>query len=487
MLALVESAKPLGFRMTAQTVISLLLLVFCGAFGCGLATVPLRANQAIFARELPQPATNENPTPVSLKQSEPEALDAPPATLAEQRDIEEMTLPPPFSKTFIDTTKRTLARPAKIDDTPKAAPDLSPDDSAALQKTPGPRADNRLLDLLEKDIDKAVEKPNVRRRLEFSKEVSNHPKVRYFINYFSKRGKPYFEKILARSGKYMPMIAKVLNGEGLPEELAYLALIESAFLTNSTSTQGAAGLWQFIPSTARLYGLRIDSWIDERRDPEKSTRAAAAYLKELHGYFGRWYLATAAYNAGQGAIDRAIQQSGAKDFWTLSQKAQLSEETRNFVPKFVAVAIVATNPEKYGFDNLQYESPLEYEGVEIRRSLRIGTLAEMAETDVSTIRGLNPALVGNATPPGNDSFIVKLPVGKSLLFANAYDAGSERALESTESITHEVKKGETLFSIARRYGQEASALMRFNGLTNARLYVGQQLKVLLQSLSGKLK
>ena len=131
MLSLVESAKPLGFRMTAQTVISLLLLVFCGAFGCIPATVPLRANQAIFVRELPQPATNENPTPVSLKQSEPEALDAPPATLAEQRDIEEMTLPPPFSKTFIDTTKRTLARPAKIDDTPKAAPDLSPDDSAA--------------------------------------------------------------------------------------------------------------------------------------------------------------------------------------------------------------------------------------------------------------------------------------------------------------------------------------------------------------------
>ena len=487
MLTLVESAKPRGFHMTAQTVITLLLLVFCGAFGCAPTTVPLRANQAIFARELPKPAADENPAPVSHKPSEPEALDTPPLALAEQRDIEEKTLPPPVSKTVIDTIKSTPTRPAKIDDVPKAAPVLSPDDSAALQKTPGPRADNRLLDLLEKDIDKAVEKPKDRRRLEFSKEVSNHPKVRYFINYFSKRGKPYFEKILARSGKYMPMIAKVLNDEGLPEELVYLALIESAFLTNSTSTQGAAGLWQFVPSTARLYGLRIDSWLDERRDPEKSTRAAAAYLKELHGYFGRWYLATAAYNAGQGAIDRAIQQSGAKDFWTLSQKAQLSEETRNFVPKFVAAAIVATNPEKYGFVNLQYESPLEYEELEIRRSLRIGMLAEMAETDVSTIRGLNPALLGNATPPRSESFIVKLPVGKSLLFAKAYDAGSERAPESTESITHEVKKGETLFSIARRYGQEASSLMRLNGLTNARLYVGQQLKILLKSLSGKLK
>jgi membrane-bound lytic murein transglycosylase D len=357
-----------------------------------------------------------------------------------------------------------------------------------LQKTPGPRADDRLLNLLEKDLDKAVETPQERRRLEFSKEISNDPKVRYFINYFSsKRGKPYFEKILARSGKYIPMIAKVLNEEGLPEELAYLALIESAFLPDATSSQGAAGLWQFVPSTARLYGLKIDTWVDERRDPEKATRAAAAYLKELHSFFGRWYLATAAYNAGQGAIDRAMQQSGAKDFWTLTRKAQLSEETRNFVPKFVAVALIATNPEKYGFTNLEYESPLQYEEVEIRRSVRIGVLAEMADTEVSTIRELNPALLRNATPPGNGSFIVKLPVGRSTVFAKAYEASNERSMELTQSVTHEVKKGETLASIARRYGQEVSALMRFNGLTSARLYVGQQLTILMQNLSGKLK
>ena len=153
MLTLVESAKPRGFRMTAQTVITLLLLVFCGAFGCAPTTVPLRANQAIFARELPKPAADENPAPVSHKPSEPEALDTPPLALAEQRDIEEETRPPPVSKTVIDTTKRTPAKPTKIDDAPKAAPVLSPDDSTALQKTPGPRADNRLLDLLEKDID----------------------------------------------------------------------------------------------------------------------------------------------------------------------------------------------------------------------------------------------------------------------------------------------------------------------------------------------
>jgi membrane-bound lytic murein transglycosylase D len=390
-------------------------------------------------------------------------------------------------KAVIEAPKKPLVRPTRVDETAKLATALNLDDSGTLQKAPGPRADNRLLNLLEKDLDKAVETPRQRRRLEFSKEVSNDPKVRYFIEYFSKRGKPYFEKILARSGKYLPMMARVLNDEGLPEELAYLALIESAFLPNATSSQGAGGLWQFVPSTARLYGLKIDSWVDERRDPEKSTRAAAAYLKDLHGLFGRWYLATAAYNAGPAAIDRAMQQSGAKDFWTLTRKAQLSDETRNFVPKFVAVAIIATNPEKYGFTDLQYESPLEYEEIEIRRSLRIGMLAEMAETEVSTIRELNPALLGNATPPGNTRFIVKVPVNKTAQFAKAYDSTNERAGEFTQSVTHEVRKGETLASIARRYGQEVSALMKFNGLTSARLYVGQQLKILLQNLGGKLR
>jgi membrane-bound lytic murein transglycosylase D len=417
-----------------------------------------------------------------------DTMDSPPLTLPYPSQIREESLPLPVAKVIAEAPKKTVTRPAKIDDIPKPAVALSPDDAAALQKAPGPRADDRLLHLLEKDLDKAVEKPAERRRLAFSKEVSNHPKVRYFINYFSQRGKASFEKILARSGRYMSMIARVLNDEGLPEELAYLALIESAFLPHSTSHQGAAGLWQFVPSTARLYGLKIDPWIDERRDPEKATRAAAAYLKELHGFFGRWYLATAAYNAGPGAIDRAMQKSGASDFWTLSQKAQLSEETRNFVPKFVAVAIVATNPEKYGFTDLQYESPLEYEEIEINRPLRIGMVAEMAETEVSTIRALNPALLRNTTPPGDETFKLKVPVGRSLAFARAYDIlGSERALEVGDSITHEVKKGETLFSIARRYGQEVSGLMKLNGLTNARLYVGQQLKVLLRSLSGKLK
>ncbi|MBF8254508.1 MAG: ysM peptidoglycan-binding domain-containing protein, partial [Deltaproteobacteria bacterium] len=371
----------------------------------------------------------------------------------------------------------TPAKPAKI---PEPAP-------ATLQTVHGPRADDRLLDLVEKDLDRAIEKPAESRRLEFSKAVIENPRVRYFVNYFSKSGKSYFEKILARSGKYLPMISRVLREEGLPNELAYLALIESGFVTNATSIHGAAGLWQFVPATARKYGLRIDGWIDERRDPVKSTHAAAAYLKDLHDYFGRWYLATAAYNAGQGALDRAMQNSKTKDFSSLAENVKLREETRNFVPKFVAVTLIATDPQKYGFEAIRYESPLEYEEIEIDAPVKLEALARMAGTDIASLRELNPALLRNAIPPSAKSFAVKIPAGTGAAFAQATQSHKEKSSESAQVVTHEVKKGETLFSIAKRYGQEVRALMDFNGLTDSRLRIGQTIRILIEGLTGRLR
>jgi hypothetical protein len=355
-------------------------------------------------------------------------------------------------------------------------PSSVPNQSSISRSVSGARAEDRFLSSLERDLNKTVDQPAERRRLEFSREVIENPRVRYFINQFSKSGRNDLEKALARSGKYMPMIIQVLHEEGVPEELAYLALIESGFLTHSVSPSGAVGLWQFVPSTARQYGLRIDSWVDERRDPLKSTRAAATYLKDLHDYFGRWYLAVAAYNAGQGAIDKAMQRSGASDFWSLSTKAKLREETRNFVPRFVAASLIANDPQKYGFIDLAYDPPMDYEEMEIQGSLRLASLAEMAGTDPETIRALNPALLRSSTPPEESAFRVKFPVGHATIFAQSYQ---ERQTKPAQFLTHEVKKGETLFAIARRYGQRVKSLMDLNGLANPTVRVGQLLKVIV--------
>ena len=368
----------------------------------------------------------------------------------------------------------TLRKPAPV------AP--APQSGRAFQ------ADNRLLELLEKDLDDALGPVAQKRRLQFSKEVINNPQVRHFINYYANTGKHRFRELLARSGKYMPMIAKVLTQEGLPQELGYLALLESEFVVDTVSPTGAVGLWQFIATTGRRYGLRVDQWVDERRDPVKSTRAAAAYLKDLHNYFGRWYLATAAYNAGPGAIDRALQQSRAKDFWNIKAKAQLSEETRNFVPKFVAIALIAMDPQKYGFNDILYEASLDYEEIELKVPMSLAALAQMVESSVTTIQELNPALLHPSTPPEDGSFRVNLPVGKAAVFlAKASEKILEKEGEPTGLVTHEVRRGETLFSIARHYGLEVRTLMQFNSLTTPRLRIGQKLLILLQSFGRTLR
>jgi transglycosylase-like protein with SLT domain/LysM domain-containing protein len=359
--------------------------------------------------------------------------------------------------------------------------------ASTVQTAPGQLADNRLLELLQKDLDKAVEQPKERRRLQFSKDVVDNPKVRHFIKHYTTTAKDQFQTVLARTGKFMPMISKVLIDEGLPEELAYLALVESELIVSARSQVGAVGLWQFVPATARQYGLRIDQWVDERRDPIKSTRAAAAYLKELHSYYGRWYLVTAAYNAGPGIINKALQSSHASDFWEIKGKAQLREETRNFVPKFIATALIATDPKKYGFTNIPYQDPLEFDEVEAEGLLKIDALAEMAESDAMTIKDLNPALLRNLTPPGEKGYPVRVPVGKSAVFAKANDDLKGKVPDSGRVVTHQVKRGETLVSIARYYGQAVKSLMQLNGLTTQRLKIGQQIKVFFDGMRGSLR
>jgi membrane-bound lytic murein transglycosylase D len=474
--------------MWAIKVIFALSLGVTGIFGCATSErLYHRTTQSDVqlppAKSPPESFSASLPDPVPPQALAPRASQPPPPPL--RNPLTEMRgakSPPPSDSYEEDTPVIEREKPAQ----PAKPASPVPLSGRGLQ------ADNRLLELLEKDLDKAVERPSEHRRLQFSKEAIDNPKVRHFVKYYSVTARNSFAELLARSGKYMPMIATVLTQEGLPKELGYLALLESQFIVDSTSRNGASGLWQFIASTARRYGLRIDQWVDERRDPVKSTRAAAAYLKDLHDYYGRWFLATAAYNAGPGNVDKALRQSQATDFWNIKAKAELSEETRNFVPKFIAISLIASDPQKYGFNDIRYLPPLDYEEVELIAPMKLDALAQLAETDVSTVKELNPALLRNATPLGEPRFRVNLPVGKVATYlAKANDKNLTKELAKEEEpaklVTHEVKKGETLFSIARFYGLTVRALMDFNGLKTPQVRIGQKLGILLHGIRARLR
>lgn len=463
--------------MRAFRVTFALSLAITGSLGCSSNARLYNRSASTEVKVPPTSAPSENflATPTRRSSVDQAAIaDREPSAVLQE-------VKPAIATPRVQAPSGMIANPPRIDSPEKPSPMPQTASSPA-------EPDHRFLDLLEKDLDKAVEQPPERRRIQFSKEIIEHPKVRHFITYYSTSAKGHFKELLTRSGKYMPMIARVLNDEGLPQELGFLALIESEFVVNTASPNGAVGLWQFIAPTARKYGLRIDQWVDERRDPVKSTRAAAAYLKHLHDYYGRWFLATAAYNAGPGNIDKALRQSNAKDFWSIKAKASLSDETRDFVPKFIAISLIATNPHHYGFHEVRYVPPMDYEEVEVRGSMNLSTLAELAETSVPEIRQLNPALLRNATPPGEKGYRIKLPADKAAIFlAKLNEKRPADEPENQQVVTHEVKRGETLFSIARFYGLTVRALMNFNGLTTPRLQIGQKLKILLEGLQRTLR
>ena len=344
----------------------------------------------------------------------------------------------------------------------------------ASQEATGPGADAEWLELGRREINEAMEQSPDHRKIQLSLPVQKHHRVRHFVEGFSGTQRHFFARALARSGRYVPLMAAILRQEELPEDLVYLALIESGFSSYAYSRAQALGPWQFIQSTALRYGLKIDPWVDERRDPVLSTRAAAAYLKDLHQRFGEWFLAAAAYNAGEGRVGGALQRSRTNDFWLLSEEQKyLKLETRDYVPKFIAAALIASAPEKYGFEEIDYEPPLQYDEVTIHTPLRLQTIAGLANTDVKVIKELNPALLRNFTPPTDEGFKLRLPVGSGKAFSGAY-----KLLPASMKIKlslHRVTNGETLLSFAKRYGQTASRLLKENALKSWRIRPGQEL------------
>src|SRR6201997_2707578 len=282
-----------------------------------------------------------------------------------------------------------------------------------------------------------------------------------YISYFSNRGRGTLENALVRSGRYDAMIRRVLKEEGVPQDLIYLAQAESGFHPLALSRVGARGMWQFMSSRARGYGLQRSLWGGERQDPEKSTRAAARHLKDLYQQFGDWYLAMAAYNSGPGTVQSAVKRTGYADFWELYRRNVLPKETRNYVPIIVAVTIMAKNPAQYGLDHLDKEKPAPYDTVAIDYPVDLRLVAECVDGSAADLQDLNPSLL-RLTTPKDHTFQLHLPAGTKDKFETAI-----AAIPPDMRVWwryHKVQSGDTLASLARTYRTTPKAIAEANNL-----------------------
>ncbi len=253
-------------------------------------------------------------------------------------------------------------------------------------------------------------------QVKFDVPIQMNKQVRAYLVYFSTERKGVIRNYLSRSTRYLPMIKEVFEEYGLPEDLAYLAMIESGFNNKATSPAAAAGMWQFIRGTGLRYGLAIDSYVDERRDPEKSTRAAAKYLLDLYKQFGSWYLAAASYNCGEGRVQRELNQSNHKNFWELSANMCLPNETKNYVPQMIAATIIAKNPEKFGFKNVSYQPALKVDKAQVNEATSLRAAAFAVNVPADDLQALNPELLRGVTPPDSPNYALNLPPNSKELF-----------------------------------------------------------------------
>jgi membrane-bound lytic murein transglycosylase D len=320
--------------------------------------------------------------------------------------------------------------------------------------------------------------------------VSINPQVQYFLDRFTGARRDVVNLWVGRSGQYLGMIREVLRNRGLPEELAYTAMIESGFNPLAVSRVGAKGMWQFMAGTARRYGLRVDKWIDERLDPQKSTVAAASYLKDLYAMFGSWALAQAAYNAGEVKVTRAIRATGSSDFWTLAQTRHLHPETKSFVPAIHAATLIAENPAQYGFEFSDKGGPVDVETVAVPASTDLRRLAAKTRIPLSALRSLNPVLVRAVTPPGT-KWQLRVPAGTSSRVLTALapppskrqptataSRGRVTRVSAASEDVHVVRPRDTVSSIAKQYGDAVADVLRWNRLEHqARIRPGDRIRI----------
>lgn len=309
-----------------------------------------------------------------------------------------------------------------------------------------------------------------------------NPLVEKWIAYFQGRGRPHMERYLARSTRYEKLMKKVLRDNGLPEDLFYIALIESGFSSHATSHAAAVGYWQFIRGTGKRYGLEISPFVDERRDPVLATQAAAEYFKGLYSVFGSWYLAMASYNVGENRVKREVMNHYTRDFWELARKKRLPKETINYVPKFIAAKMIAKEPDKYGFGEIDYLPPIEFDHIVLNQPVNLRAMAEKLNLNYEDFKALNPRFKGEVATLRGTELMLRIPPGTNEL---AVAAANESIVENVRFIAdsgdtqvYRIRRGDTLNTVARRYRTTVAYLRDLNDLPRRKaLRVGMKIYV----------
>jgi len=309
-------------------------------------------------------------------------------------------------------------------------------------------------------------------KVSYNVPIIMNERVKKCILYYQTAARDVFAKHLSRSTKYLSMFRRIFKEYGLPTDLVYLASVESGYSPHAYSWARAMGLWQFIASTGRLYDLNRSWWYDERKDPVKATHAAARFLKDLYDQFGSWELAMAAYNGGPGRIRGTIRKQKTTDFW----KMKLRKQTMDYVPFFMAATIISKNPEKFGFDNINYQDEWEYDQVSIDKCLDLKVVAKELGVSVKDIKRHNPELLRNFTPPNKKKYTLRLPKGTKHRFLAAYN--NMPSSKETSFVRHVIRRGETVSTIARKYGVSQYAIFETNNLSRrSKIYAGKTLIV----------
>jgi peptidoglycan lytic transglycosylase D len=312
------------------------------------------------------------------------------------------------------------------------------------------------------------------------------PRFRRFLRHYAYKQRPTMKRYLERAGRYLPMVQTVVLENGMPVDLSYLFMLESGANPGARSPANALGMWQFMPATARSYGMRVDSWVDERLDPQRSTEAAMLYLKDLFGMFGCWRLALSAYNSGENRLNRVLCQEDADEYGEICSSKRLNKETREFWPRYQAIAQIAKNPAKYGFSRIESRKTAEnYEYVTVSGSYSLATLAAAMEMPADLLAALNPAILRGMTPPRGEGYLLRVPPGKKQLLMRALER--IRPERPRRHILHVVHRGDNLSRILQRYKVTKSQLAMLNPDVNLRrgLKRGAKLVVPVSHKSGR--